>query len=150
MRYLVFILLILSLAANAVTLHDKQAAFAHLLPKLIQKAEELGNEVTLGEAWRSEVVAQWYADHGLGISNSLHTKRLAIDMNLFRDGKFLTRTEDYKALGEWWELQSTKDYRCTWGGRFPHRPDGNHFSIEHEGVRSYGPEIPKMAGRRKP
>ncbi|HAX5140334.1 TPA: M15 family peptidase, partial [Escherichia coli] len=22
-----------------------------------------------------------------------------------------------------------------WGGRFKNRPDGNHFSLEHDGVR---------------
>lgn len=148
MKLVVLSLLLFAIAANALTLGEKQRAFAHLLPRLIQKAEELGNEVTLGEAWRSEVVAKWYADHGRGIENSLHVKRLAIDLNLFREGKYLTRSEDYKALGEWWESQSTKDYRCSWGGRFLHRPDGNHFSVEHEGVRTNGTEISKVAKRR--
>ncbi|EAN8981339.1 M15 family metallopeptidase, partial [Salmonella enterica] len=23
----------------------------------------------------------------------------------------------------------------SWGGRFKSRPDGNHFSLEHDGVR---------------
>lgn len=123
----------------SLSLHDKQASFAHLLPQLIIQAESMGYEVTLGEAWRSDVVAQWYAEHGKGITNSLHTKRLAIDLILFKNGVFLTKTEDYEPLGIWWEKQSTKDYRCAWGGRFPHRKDGNHFSIEHEGVRS-GPK----------
>lgn len=140
MKRALLILLLWSSSLFALTLHEKQATFSQLSASLIKQAATLGYEVTLGEAWRSEVVAKymptkWYADHGKGIEDSLHILRLAIDLNLFKDGKLLTRSEEYKALGEWWEKQSTKDYRCTWGGRFKKLPDGNHFSLENEGVK---------------
>lgn len=116
------------------TIFEKQTKFAELSAKLILKAFELGYEVTLGEAWRPDVVAQAYATDGRGIKNSLHRLRLAIDINLFHGGKHLNKSEEYRILGEWWEAQSTKDslILCCWGGRFG---DGNHFSIEHGGVK---------------
>lgn len=112
------------------TLSQKQQKFAQMVALLLQQAKSLGYEVTLGEAYRPPEVAQIYARDGRGISNSLHTSRLAIDLNLFLDGKYLTQTEDYLPLGEWWETQGG-----AWGGRFQTRPDGNHFSLEHNGVR---------------
>lgn len=112
------------------TLSQKQQKFAQMVALLIQQAKSLGYEVTLGEAYRPPEVAQIYARDGRGIANSLHTSRLAIDLNLFLDGKYLTQTEDYLPLGEWWETQGG-----AWGGRFQTRPDGNHFSLEHNGVR---------------
>jgi hypothetical protein len=112
-------------------LTDKQFLFSLLVSRLIDQAITLGYEVTLGEAYRTPEQAQWNAQKGSGIVNSLHTKRLAIDLQLFKDGKYLTASEDYLPLGRWWELQ---DPLCRWGGRF-HKPDGNHFSMEHEGVK---------------
>jgi hypothetical protein len=52
---------------------------------------------------------------------------LAIDLNLFKDGNFLSATEDHKELGEWWEEQHEL---CRWGGRFSNA-DGNHYSLVH-------------------
>jgi len=52
------------------------------------------------------------------------------DFNLFKDGVFLQGTEDHRPLGEYWE---SLDPLCRWGGRFN---DGNHYSIEHEGIKS--------------
>lgn len=111
------------------TLSEKQQKFALMVAALIQKANELGTPVTLGEAYRPPEVAQIYARDGRGIARSLHTSRLAIDLNLFRDGQYLSQTADYLPLGEWWESVGG-----AWGGRFA-KADGNHFSLEHEGVR---------------
>lgn len=138
MKLFISLLVFASVASGAPTLHQKQTHFAHLLPLLIQQAEALGYEVTVGEAWRSEAMAKtlptkWYADHGKGIAASLHIQRLAIDLNLFKNGKFLTKTDDYKMLGDWWVKQTTNDYICTWGGNFTKLPDGNHFSVEDGG-----------------
>lgn len=94
------------------------------------QAEILGYEVTLGEAYRSPEEAKRLAKLGLGIENSLHTLKLAIDINLFKDGVYLSSTESHRKLGEWWEIQSTDQFTCAWGGRFN---DGNHYSIEHGG-----------------
>lgn len=112
------------------TLREKQSIFALEVANLIQHAYALGYEITFGETYRSPEEAERLAKAGLGKKTSLHTKRLAIDLNLFKDGIYLTKTEDHRELGEWWEFQSTDKYTCCWGGRFK---DGNHYSIEHGG-----------------
>lgn len=109
------------------TLRQKQSKFALMVTQLIQKAHEMGYQVTLGEAYRTPEQAVLNAKSGKGIRASLHTQRLAIDLNLFRDGIFLTRTSDHQPLGEWWE-----SIGGSWGGRFN---DGNHYSLEHNGIR---------------
>lgn len=109
------------------TLRQRQSQFAKLLPRLLDKAFELGYEVTLGEAYRSPEEAARLASLGLGIKNSNHTKRLAIDLNLFKNGKLLTSTEDHRPLGEYWESLGG-----SWGGRFK---DGNHYSLEWQGSK---------------
>jgi hypothetical protein len=113
-----------------VTLGQKQRQFARLVARLIDKAYELGFEVSLGDAFRDPRV------HGaMGVCksyshpNSAHKIRLAIDLNLFKDGEFLEQSEDHRPLGEWWEQQHPL---ARWGGRFN---DGNHYSFEHNGVK---------------
>lgn len=88
---------------------------------LIVHAYELGYEMTFGDAYRDPRVTY-------GHPNSTHRKRLAVDLNLFKDGKYLTTTEDHRELGEWWEKQHPL---ARWGGRFE---DGNHYSFEWDGV----------------
>lgn len=111
---------------------EKQNYFALAVARLLLKASEMGYLVTLGEAWRSDETAEIYAKEGKGIAKSLHRLRLAIDINLFFGNALLRKSSDYQRLGEWWESQSTEQYKHCWGGRFN---DGNHFSIAHEGVR---------------
>jgi hypothetical protein len=110
-----------------VTLREKQSLFAALVADLIDEAFQRGFEVTLGEAYRSPEEAARLAKLGKGIAQSLHTSRLAIDLNLFRDGVYLSSTESHRPLGEWWEALHPL---CRWGGRFK---DGNHYSLEHGG-----------------
>jgi uncharacterized protein YcbK (DUF882 family) len=109
------------------TLGDKQREFPLMLAALITWAYEHGYEITLGEAYRTPEQAALNAASGTGVANSLHTQRLAIDLNLFKDGVYLTKTEDYKEIGQKWE-----EIGGSWGGRFN---DGNHFSLAHNGVR---------------
>ena len=106
-----------------------QAKFAQMAASLIIKAGELGYQVTLGEAYRSAEEARRLAGIGKGVVNSLHCKRLALDVNLFKSGVLLTKTEDYAQLGAWFE-----SIGGAWGGRFS-RADGNHFSLPFEGVK---------------
>lgn len=113
------------------SLGDKQRLFTRLVGVLIAWAYANGYELTCGEAWRSAHEAQWDADQGKGIARSLHTIRLAQDFNLFKDGVYLTDSESYRPLGDYWK---TLDSQCCWGGDFS-KPDGNHFSLTHDGVR---------------
>lgn len=105
------------------TLLQRQQRFAEMSAKLILKAIELGYQVTLGDAFRDpRVHGQFGERKAYGAPTSFHKLRLAIDLNLFRNGIFLSKTEDHKELGEWWESQGG-----TWGGRFSDA-DGNHYS----------------------
>ena len=107
-----------------------QILFAKSVPRLIDKAFELGYEVVLGDAFRDpRVHGAVGVKVGYGHAKSAHKRKLALDLLLFKHGKYLTSTEDYKLLGEWWEKQNPK---FRWGGRFA---DGNHFSIEFEGMK---------------
>lgn len=110
------------------TLREKQSKFSAMVARLIDKALELGYEVTLGDAYRDpRLHGAIGIKQGYGHSKSCHKLRLAIDLNLFKDGKFLPSSEDHKQLGEWWESQGG-----TWGGRFK---DGNHYSLSHDGMK---------------
>ncbi|EEP89614.1 M15 family metallopeptidase [Yersinia enterocolitica] len=110
-------------------LSTKQQQFTTMVARLITYASEQGYGLTFGEAWRTPEQARLNAQKGTGIANSLHCQRLAVDFNLFIDGEYQTRTEAYRPLGEFWE-----SIGGAWGGRFK-RPDGNHFSLAHNGVR---------------
>lgn len=63
--------------------------------------------------------------------NSNHYSGLAEDPQLFVDGAHIEATEHpaWIAAGEKWESMHPL---CRWGGRFG---DGNHISLEHEGVK---------------
>lgn len=136
----------------AETLRQKQSRFVKMFAELVSWAYFMGYEMTFGEAKRSDeqaeinamgssgranlaallrmdgyhVLADKIANNtGSGIRGSLHEIGLAVDMNLFRDGKFLSSTEDHRPIGEKW-----KSMGGTWGGDFN---DGNHYSLAHEG-----------------
>lgn len=97
------------------TLGQKQRLFTHKLALLTLYAYEMGYELTLGDAMATK-------GHRDG---SLHYIRLAQDLNLFKNGRYLRSTKAHKPLGEFWE-----SIGGTWGGRFG---DGNHYSMEHNG-----------------
>lgn len=95
---------------HKMTLRERQSVFVRKVALLIQFAYELGYELTFGDAWA----------HDGHINGSYHYNRLAVDLNLFRDGKYLIDTESHEPLGLFWE-----SIGGTWGGRWD---DGNHYS----------------------
>ena len=108
-------------------LSEKQDKFTGMIADFIQRVRALGYEITFGEAYRTPEQAALNAKKGTGIKNSLHTVRLAVDFNVFKDGEYLTGTGELETIGIIWEHLGG-----TWGGRFG---DGNHFSLEHNGVK---------------
>jgi hypothetical protein len=106
------------------TLQQQQAAFCNDVVKLIQYINEGGPRVTFGETYRTPEQAELYAKEGKGIKDSLHCKRLAIDINLFDEhGAYLSDTTSYSDAGKYWESLHSLN---RWGGRFTRR-DANHF-----------------------
>lgn len=112
------------------TLSQKQQQFTRMVGKLIAWADANGYALTFGEAYRTPEQARLNAQSGKGIANSLHGQRLAVDFNLFIGGVWQTDSRAFLPLGEYWESLGG-----SWGGRFKTNPDGNHFSLEHNGVR---------------
>jgi hypothetical protein len=106
------------------TLSFQQQQFSRDTVDLFNYIHEKGYSFTYGEAMRSDEHAAFFAIDGMGILDSLHRKRLAIDINIFSpEGKYLQDTQDYEQFGIYWESLSC----CNrWGGRF-NRKDGNHF-----------------------
>jgi hypothetical protein len=113
------------------TLGERQRLFTRLVAKLIEFAYESGYELTFAEAYRTPEQAALNAKAGKGIAQSLHGMRLAIDLNLFRNGKYLTDSEAHRPLGEYWK---TLHPDCCWGGDFS-KPDGNHYSMAYGGIK---------------
>lgn len=111
------------------TLAAKRCRFTKMIGQLIGWAFANGYELSIGEAYRTPEQAKANAIRGAGIANSLHIQGLAVDFNLFINGQYQRDTAAYARLGEYWE-----SIGGTWGGRFK-RADGNHFSLEHDGVR---------------
>lgn len=110
------------------TLGQKQRQFTRMIGVLIEYAYQQGYEVTVGDAYRDpRLHGEIGVKKGYGHPKSAHKQRLAMDLNLFKDGKYLDKTEDHRFLGEYWESMGG-----SWGGRFK---DGNHYSLEHNGVK---------------
>ena len=88
-----------------------------MIADLIIWAYDNGYELTFGDAYVSTRTGH--------MKGSLHYDKLAIDLNVFRGGVYLTEGSEYPNLGEFWESKGG-----AWGGRFA---DGNHFSLAHGG-----------------
>jgi len=121
---------LLAIDPRFLKLGEKQRIFAYHVGLLIAWAYQRGYHLTFGDAYRSPEQAALNAQAGIGIAGSLHTHRLAVDLNLFRDGRYLTASEDHQPLGHYWKSLHALN---RWGGDFKPRPDGNHYSMEHEG-----------------
>lgn len=111
-------------------LGEQQELFMRYVPRLIDKAHELGFEIRGGDLFRDPRVFGVLGDKkGYGNAYSCHKAKLAIDLNLFKDGAYISSTEGHRELGEWWEQQHEL---CCWGGRFN---DGNHYSMTYQGIK---------------
>lgn len=120
------------------SLGDKQRRFALRVSEWLTWVYAQGLAVTFGEAYRTPEQARLNAASGKGISNSLHTQRLALDVNLFRrnaagEWEWLSAGSEpeWLLVGQRWESMGSDH---AWGGRFS-RPDANHISIAHNGVK---------------
>lgn len=114
------------------TLRQKQSLFAKNVAILINHIYDMGYEVTFSDAYRSPEQAKLYAKAGKGIVDSLHCKRLAIDLNLFdSSGKWLVDKKDWEQFGLYWESLNKMN---RWGGFFVEKykgkiVDSNHFEM---------------------
>ncbi len=80
--------------------------------------------------YRPPYTAEEYERRGVGIANSVHTKKLAVDLILSINGKVTFENADYTPLAEKW-LTVHGSARA---GHYFASVDSGHFSFEHEGV----------------
>lgn len=113
-------------------LSEKRILFSQLISKLVLWAAENGYDLAYDQVKRSQAEATANAASGKGISNSLHLVGLAADLNLYINGVYQETTEAHKIIGEKWKSMHSL---ARWGGDFKSRPDGNHYSLEHNGVK---------------
>lgn len=110
----------------------KQRQFMKCVNKLLTFIHEIGHEVTLGDGYRDpRVHGEFGEKKSYSASKSVHKMRLAIDLNLWVLGKYITDGEHpaWPEIGEYWE---SLDPLARWGGRFD---DANHFSFEIWGCK---------------
>ena len=104
------------------SLRSLQSEFAVNIAEHILWLNNNGYQVTLGDAHRSPEECE-----RLGHQASCHGIRLAMDLNLFKDGVYLTKSSDHEASGLKWESRHELARNgSAWG-------DGNHYSFEYRG-----------------
>lgn len=112
------------------TLREDRCNFTKMVSLLIGEAVRLGFDPALDEGTVRLTTKNPTGNHMKG---SLHYEGLALDLLLYKDGVYITDTETYAPLGEFWEqLGVTHNLPLRWGGRFK---DGNHFSHERNGKK---------------
>lgn len=118
------------------TLSEQQQLFARDVGKLLIFMYTQTNYLcSFGEAYRTPEQAEWYAQRGLGIKDSLHCQRLAIDLNLFNAGykiagqpQLVTEYSSYEQFGKFWE---SLDPQNRWGGYFVSKYGGHIVDQDH-------------------
>lgn len=125
------------------SLRKKQSIFMLNVGKLILFAYDNGYELTGGELQRTNNQQLLYFE-GFNLKKigsllrlcktarlsktmfSKHLKKLAIDFNIFEDGKLLKKREDFKILAEYWKsLHPENTCGYFWGWDFRHFQMGN-------------------------
>lgn len=102
------------------TLREARVLFTKFSVQLVAKMFCDGYEAAWDEVTERITPKDPTSDHMKG---SLHHNGLAADVLLYKDGVYLTKTEDHTAFGEYWESLHP---HCKWGGHFR---DGNHYSF---------------------
>lgn len=121
------------------TIRQKQSLFTKLIGEfLVWVHSHPGWETTFGEGFvyatrtvETNTSERVIAKDKIHMTNSLHYMGLAMDINLFVDGKWITDGGHpvWTQVGTKWESMNPD---CRWGGRFG-SVDSNHFSLEHGG-----------------
>lgn len=110
------------------SLSNTQQEFSQKIAHLILHAADLGYGLTFGDAFRdARVHGGWGEKKSYSAANSVHKQRLAVDFNIFQNGKYLQGEEAdaaHRELHTWW---------LTVGGAPGIENDLNHYSIEFQG-----------------
>lgn len=117
------------------TLGKRQRIFTKRIAELILWAYDAGYEFSCGDAYRDPRAFGVVGEGGpYGSRTSQHKKRLAADLNLFIDGKYIADGNHlaWAEIGFKWE-EIAEDINGRWGGRYN---DANHLeALEHDWKR---------------
>jgi predicted chitinase len=108
----------------------EQSVFLLHVCELVRKAGELGFSASAGELYRTPEQQALHVRNGRSTTMaSQHLKRLAIDLNFFRDGAdgrplLVYDVETLRPLGQYWE---GLDGANRWGGHWTTFKDTPHF-----------------------
>ena len=109
-------------------LGEQQELFSILISQHILWLYKMDYKIRGGDWFRDPRSHGKVGEKGpYGKAFSMHKSKCAMDLNLFKDGKFLKKTEDHRESGEMWE---SRHILCYWGGRVD---DGNHYSLTRDG-----------------
>ena len=107
------------------TLGQHQEAFMRDFSKLLIFIHQNGYEVRGGELLRTPEMQEIYLRTGKSkTSKSNHLVKCAVDLFIFKDGKWLLNKEDLKMFGDFW---CSLDPMNQWGGFYQTFYDGPHF-----------------------
>lgn len=92
------------------SLVPEQFAFLLDVAKLINFIEKENLVATAGEVYRTPEQQDIYFKQGKSKTrNSNHLKRLAIDLNFFKDGKLTYDLSHLETIGRYWESLNSKN-----------------------------------------
>ena len=106
------------------SLINEQWEFLQDVAALITFIAKVGLTATGGELYRTTYQQAEYVRTGRSKTpNSKHLKRLAIDLNFFKDGELVSDKESLHSVGDYWEHL---DPANNWGGHWDFYDPG-HF-----------------------
>lgn len=120
----------------------EQSVFLLHVCELVKKAGELGFSASAGELYRTPEQQALHVKNGRSTTMaSQHLKRLAIDLNFFRDAPdgrplLIGDVETLRPIGQFWESLDTAN---RWGGNWTTFKDTPHFERRESGSAAVVP-----------
>lgn len=107
------------------TLGQNQEKFTEDLAKLLNYLIKNNYQIRIGEVERTQAQQQIYIKEGKSKTlNSMHLKRCAADLHIFKDNERLQSKQELQEIGDYWE---SLDINNKWGGNFKMFIDTPHF-----------------------
>ena len=107
------------------TLGQNQEKFTQDLANLLNYLIQNGYTVRVGEVERTKAQQDLYIKEGKSKTyNSMHLKRCAADLHIFKNGEWLQSKTQLQSIGDYWE---SLDQSNRWGGNFKSFIDTPHF-----------------------
>ena len=107
------------------TLGQNQEKFTQDLVQILNYLIDNGYTIRLGEVERTQAQQDLYIKEGKSKTyNSMHLKRCAADLHIFKGGEWLQSKTQLQSIGDYWESLD-KNNKC--GGNFKNFIDTPHF-----------------------